>query len=114
MFFQCQSKLTHATEETEQDLAPMQNKPVELSDVQRLKYKMIHSRSHIISLFTIVALHSCLHYIPTTNTKSASKWFAFTSDTQQSFKSGCEQGCLLKRDSKNVPKVVSKVPEVEG
>lgn len=94
MFFQCQSKLTHAAEEKEKDLAPMQNKPVELSAVQRLKYKMSHSRSQFISLFTIVALHSCLHYIPTTNKKSASKWFAFASDTQQSSKSGCEQGCL--------------------
>lgn len=73
MFFQCQSKLTHATEKTEKGLAPKQNTPVELSAVQHLKYKMIHSRSHFISLFTIVALHSCLHYIPTTNKKYASK-----------------------------------------
>lgn len=100
----------------------MQNEPAELSDMQCMKYKMIshlcHTRNHYTSLFTGMALHSCLHYIPLTKQKIWQlmnlECFAFTSNAQQSFKSGCEQGCLLNRDSKNVPKVISKVPEVEG
>lgn len=73
---------------------------------------------HLLSVYKPIyqdglALLSALYSFNKTK-KSVSKRFAFTSNTQQSFKSRCEQGCLLKRDSKNVPKMISKVPEVEG
>lgn len=48
----------------------MQTKPVELSAVQRLKYKTIHSGNQCISLFTRMALHSCVHYILLTKQKN--------------------------------------------
>lgn len=94
---------------------------MELSAVQHLKHKIshwYHTRSQYISLFTRMALHSCLHCLPLTKQKIWQlvnlECFAFTSNKQQSFKSVREQGWLLERDSKNVLKVISKVPEVQG
>lgn len=51
----------------------MQNKPVELSAVQQLKYKMI---SRYVGLFTRMALHSCVHcsLLIKQNKKTDSLW----------------------------------------
>lgn len=95
---------------------------MELSDVQHVRYKTVsclcHTRSQYISLFTRMALHSCLYCIPVTKQKIWQvmnlECLAFTSNAQQHFKSAWEQGCVLKRDSKAVSKVISEVPEVEG